>query len=183
MVDNSLGDADYYDPKDYVGIGKRIIVMIIDSFVIVLLGIAIWMPFFELILTEAIQSDPSGTYCIIYLIAIWLYLAPIKRSEFGTVGYRLLGIKLVSAKGGRPSLINMTIRMMLWMFGPFNFVLDLLWLVIDSENQSLRDCYLGTYLVARNAHPTGRAPVHLARYYAMGFALAYPRVCRPKQAA
>ncbi len=37
---------------------------------------------------------------------------------------------------------------MMWIFGPFNFVLDLLWLGADSEIQSLRDCYLSTYLVA-----------------------------------
>jgi len=182
LVDNSLGDADFYDPKDYVGIGRRVIVMIVDSLMLVLIGIVLWMPFLVLILAELIQSDPSGMFWISFLLAIWVYLAPIKRSDFGTVGYRLLGIKLVSAKGGRPSLVNMTIRMLMWMFGPFNFVLDLLWLGADSENQSLRDCYLSTYLVNRNAIPIGRAPVHLTRYNAMGFALAYPRVCRPRQA-
>ena len=183
MVDNSLGDADFYDPKDYVGIGKRFIVMIVDSLMLALIGIVLWMPFLVLILSGMIQSDPGGMFWILFLLAIWVYLAPMKRSDSGTVGYRLLGIKLVSTKGGRPSLINMTIRMMLWMFGPFNFVLDLLWLGADSENQSLRDCYLSTYLVARNANPIGRAPVHLTRYNAMGFALAYPRVCRPRQSA
>ena len=183
MVDNSLGDADFYDPKDYVGIGRRLIVIIVDSLMLVLIGLVLWMPFLVLILSRVIPSDPSGMFWIFFLLAIWVYLAPIKRSDSGTVGYRLLGIKLVSTKGGRPSLINMTIRMMLWMFGPFNFVLDLLWLGADSENQSLRDCYLSTYLVVRNAKPIGRAPVHLTRYNAMGFALAYPRVCRPRQAA
>lgn len=183
MIDNSLGDADFYDPKDYVGIGRRLIVMIVDWLMLVLIGIVLWMPFLVLILAEVIQSDPSGMFWILFLLAIWVYLAPIKRSDFGTVGYRLLGIKLVSAKGGHPSLINMTIRMMMWMFGPFNFVLDLLWLGADSENHSLRDCYLSAYLVNRNASSIGRAPVHLTRYNAMGFALAYPRVCRPRQAA
>ena len=183
MADNSLGDADFYDPKDYVGIGKRLIVMIVDSIMLVLIGILIWIPFLALILSGVIQIDPSGMFWISFLVAIWVYLGPIKRSDFGTVGYRLLGIKLVSAKGGKPSLINMTIRMMLWMFGPFNFVLDLLWLGADSENQSLRDCYLSMYLVTRNANPIGRAQVHLTRYNAMGFAFAYPRVCRPRQAA
>jgi uncharacterized RDD family membrane protein YckC len=180
LVDNSLGEADYYDPKDYVGFGKRLIVILIDSVAMILIGIALWVPFLVLILAQIIQTDPSGVFWITYLIAIWVYLAPVKRSHFGTIGYRILGIKLVSAKGGRPSLINMTIRMLMWMFGPFNFVLDLVWLGADTESQSLRDCYLGTYLVTRNANPIGRAPVHLARYNAMGFALVYPRVCRPK---
>jgi len=180
LIDNSLGDADFYDPKDYVGIGKRLIVMLIDSMVIVAMGIMLWTPFLVLILTQVLQVDASGIFWMLLLLATWIYLAPIKRSDFGTIGYRLMGIKLVSAKGGRPSLINMTIRMVMWMFGPFNLVLDLLWLGADTENQSLRDCYLSTYLVTRNAKPVGRAPLHLTRYNAMGFSLAYPRVCRPR---
>ncbi|TWU59734.1 RDD family protein [Rubripirellula tenax] len=183
LGDNSLGDANYYEPTDYAGFGKRLIAMLIDSIVIVVIGIILWMPFLVLILSEVIQSDPSGIFLLAFLAAIWVYLAPVKRSNFGTIGYRLLGIKLVSAKGGRPSLISMTIRMMMWMFGPFNLVLDLLWLGADTESQSLRDCYLGTYLINRNATPIGSGPVHLTRYNAMGFALAYPRVCRPKQVA
>lgn len=183
MVDNSLGDANYYELTDYAGFVKRIIVMVIDFSVIVVIGIVLWMPFLALILAGVIQFDPSGIFWLAYLAAIWVYLAPVKRSDFGTIGYRLLGIKLVCAKGGRPSLISMTIRMLMWMFGPFNLVLDLLWLGADTESQSLRDCYLGTYLVNRNATPIGRGPVHLTRYNAMGFALAYPRVCRPKPIA
>lgn len=183
MADNSLGDADYYDPKVYAGFGTRLVVMLIDTIAIVLIAIVLWVPFLILIVAEVIQFDPSGYYWLAFLVAIWLYLAPIKRSDFGTLGYRLLGVKLVSAKGGRPSLINMTMRMMMWMFGPFNIVLDLLWLAADTESQSLRDCYLETYLIKRNATPIGRAPVHLTRYNAMGFALAYPRVNRPKQVA
>ncbi len=72
---------------------------------------------------------------------------------------------------------------MMWAFGPFNLLLDLLWLGADTERQSLRDCYLGIYLVKRGATPIGRAPVHLTRYNAMGFNLSYPRVCRPHKAA
>ncbi|GAB5406896.1 MAG: RDD family protein [Aureliella sp.] len=181
MTDNSLGDADFYDRSDYVGIGRRIGIMLIDSLALLLLGVALWMPFLVLILAGVITKDPSGVFWLIYLIAIWIYLGPIKRSNFGTVGYRLLGVKLVSAKGGPPSLLTMTTRMLMWMFGPFNLVLDLLWLGADSENQSLRDCYLGTYLLRRDAKPLGRAPVHLTRYTAMGFALAYPRICRPQK--
>jgi uncharacterized RDD family membrane protein YckC len=157
--------------------------MLIDSIVIVAIGILLWIPFLVLIIAGVIQSDPSGIFWLAFLAAIWGYLAPVKRSDLGTIGYKLLGIKLVSAKGGRPSLISMTIRMIMWIFGPFNHVLDLMWLGADSENQSLRDCYLGTYLINRNAIPIGRAPVHLTRYHAMGFALSYPRVCRPKQVA
>ncbi|MFO0911977.1 MAG: RDD family protein [Pirellulales bacterium] len=180
MVDNSLGDADYYDRKDYADFGKRLLIMLIDSVVLLLIGAFLWAVFAFLWDIGVLQADASDKFWLVYLLAMWVYLAPIRRSEFGTVGYRMLDVKLVSARGGRPSLLNMTFRMLMWMFGPFNLVLDALWIGADSESQSLRDCYLGTYLVARNAVPIGRAPVHLTRYHAMGFTLAYPRVCRPR---
>ncbi len=63
--------------------------MAIDSLVLILLGIAIWMPFFGLIRAQVIQSDPSAVFWIIYLFTIWLYLGVVKRSDFGTIGYRL----------------------------------------------------------------------------------------------
>ncbi len=183
MVDNSLGDAEYYDSKDYAGFATRLLVMVIDAFVLLLVAILLWMPFAAFLMFGSHDSDPSGYFCLIFLIATWIYLAPVKRSNFGTIGFRILGVKLVSAKGGCPSLFNMTIRMLMWMFGPFNIVLDLLWLGADTESQSLRDCYLGTYLIKRNAKPIGRAPLRLTHYNAMGFTLAYPRVCRPRVAA
>jgi uncharacterized RDD family membrane protein YckC len=181
VVDNSLGTADYYDISDYVGIGTRILVFLIDSVVLVIVSFVLWMPFAALWEAGVFRKDPSGYFLLTNLAAIWTYLAPVKRSRVGTLGYQLLGVELVSAKGGRPSLLKMTFRMMMWMFGPFNFVLDLLWLGADTESQALRDCYLGIYLVKRGARPIGRAPVHISRYTAMGFVLNYPRVCRPNR--
>ena len=180
---NSLGTAAYYNETDYVGIGSRLLIMAIDAFILLVAGIALWVLFVLWIVVGVITIDPGGYFWLCYLVVLWIYLAPIKRSDFGTIGFRLLGVKLVSAKGGRPSLLSMTLRMMMWMFGPFNLLLDLLWLGADSERQSLRDCYLGTYLVKRNATPIGRAPVFLTYYNAMGFSLSYPRVCRPKGTA
>jgi uncharacterized RDD family membrane protein YckC len=180
MVDHTLGDADYYDETQYAGFGSRLLVIAVDSLVLLMAGMAIWIPFEFLLISGVLENDPSGPLWLIYLVGVWIYLAPIKRSDFGTVGFRLLGLTLVSAKGGKPSLLNMTMRMMIWMFGPFNLLLDLLWLGADAERQSLRDCYLGTYLVKRDSVPIGRAPVHLTHYNAMGFTLSYPRVCRPR---
>lgn len=180
QVDNSLGDAQYYDIEDYAGFGTRLLILFVDSVALLLIGLLLWIPLTALWITEWIESDPSGYFWLAYLLAIWIYLAPLKRSSFGTIGFKMMGVRLVSAKGGLPSLFNMTVRMVMWLFGPFNIVLDLLWLGADTESQSLRDCYLGTYLIKRNAKPIGRGKLHLAHYTAMGFALAYPRVCRPR---
>lgn len=69
MIDNSLCDANYYEQTDYVGFGKRLIVMLIDSIAIVVIGIILWIPFLVLILAEVIQSDPSGIFWLAFLAA------------------------------------------------------------------------------------------------------------------
>ena len=78
----------------------------------------------------------------------------------------------------RSKLTAMTFRLLIWVFGPFNFILDMLWLGADSEQQTLRDCYAGTYVVRANARPVGVGAVHLTRYFGAGLALSYPRVVR-----
>ncbi|WP_158222630.1 RDD family protein [Rhodopirellula sp. MGV] len=179
MNDNSLGYADYYQLDDYAGIGQRIAVQLIDVCVLIGLAIGLWLLFLLSMQMGLIRTDPSEVFWVVQLFVIWVYLGQVKRSV-GTLGYRLLGLKIVRAKGGRPTLLAMTARMMLWIFGPFNVLLDLVWLAADSERQSLRDCYLSTYVVKRSAVPLGQGPVHLTRYNACGMTLGYPRVIRPE---
>ncbi len=153
--------------------------MCIDSFVLFVIGVVLWIA--TLTVSWSIDStyDPSGTFYLVWFAASWMYLVPLKRSRFRTIAYRLLNLKIVSTSGERPSLFTMTFRMLMWLLGPFNLFLDLLWLGADTEGQSLRDCFASTYVVQCNAEPIGVAPIHLARYNAVGFNLSYPRVCRP----
>ena len=104
----------------------------------------------------------------------------VKRSRLRTLGYRLLGLRIVTTSGTQPSIITMTFRLLMWIFGPFNFLIDLLWLGADTEQQTLRDCYCGTYVIRQDAEPIGTAAIHLARYHGMGMTLVYPRVVRPE---
>ncbi|HBE67597.1 MAG TPA: RDD family protein [Planctomycetaceae bacterium] len=179
MSDDSLGDADYYRLEDYAGFGTRILVVLLDAVALLALAVLLWLPFLVLILAGAIQRDPSGNYWIAMLILTWCYLTVVKRKG-KTLSYWILKLRIVNAKGGEPSIAVMTGRMMLWLLGPFNVVLDLLWLGADTERQSLRDSYMGTYVIKRDAKPIGRATLSLARYYSCGFAFAYPRVNRPR---
>ncbi|MGB7345761.1 MAG: RDD family protein [Pirellulaceae bacterium] len=178
--DRSLGTGAYYHQNDYAGFSRRIAVIIIDSTVLLVGGTALWIVMAILFMSIAPDYDPSGIFFLIGIFATWVYLVPIKRSRIRTIGYRLLGLMIVTTKGERPSLFTMTFRMLMWMFGPFNFIIDLIWLGADTEGQSLRDCYAGTYVLRNGAEPIGFAPVHLTRYNGAGLTLAYPRVCRPK---
>jgi uncharacterized RDD family membrane protein YckC len=178
--DNSLGTGAYYRMEDYAGFMRRLVVMFVDSTVLIVIGVALWIAILTISGNVDPTYDPSATFFLVWIAIAWLYLVPLKRSRFRTIAYRLLGLMIVTTKGERPSLFTMTFRMLMWVFGPFNFLLDLIWLGADTEGQSLRDCFAGTYVVRNGAEPVGFAPMHLTRYTGAGMALSYPRVCRPK---
>ncbi len=178
-TDNTLGDGVYFAMEDYAGFVRRFIALTVDSTILLAIGIVLWLGLISVFWNPDSEDDPTGIFWLIWFGIAWLYLVPLKRSDLGTVAFRLLDIKILTTKGQRPSLITMTFRMMLWLFGPFNFLLDLLWLGADSEQQTLRDCYAGTYVVRRSAEPIGVAPIHLAHYCGAGMTLVYPRVVRP----
>jgi uncharacterized RDD family membrane protein YckC len=180
--DHSLGDGVYYDYDAYAGFLRRLVVIMIDMTVLLVVGVMLWFPILVLaVLWDPEASpDPSGIVFLLWAAIIWFYLTVIKRSRWRTVGYRMLGLKIVTTHGTRPSLPTMTFRLLMWLFGPFNFILDLIWLGADTEQQSLRDCYSGTYVVRNDAEPIGSAPIHLTRYHGAGLTLVYPRVVRPQ---
>ncbi|MEM9587694.1 MAG: RDD family protein [Planctomycetota bacterium] len=178
--DHSLGNGAYYAPEDYPGFTRRLLVSLIDSVVLLLAGVSLWVPIAIVSWNIDPYFDPSAIFFLFWFATVWVYLVPLKRCRIRTIGYRLLGLMIVTTRGRKPSLMTMAFRMLIWLFGPFNIVLDLIWLGVDTESQTLRDCYVGTYVIRNGAEPIGFAPVHLTRYNAVGLTLAYPRVCRPK---
>ena len=174
LRDNSLGQGVFFATEDYVGILRRIVIQIVDSVVLVAV----------FVLTSTIYStivnEFDGRFLLVYATFAWLYLTVFKASRIWTVGYWIAGCRIVNLRGKRPSVIRMTFRLLLWVLGPFNTLLDLIWCGIDDDRQTLRDRFAGTYVVNGSAQPIGTADIHLAFYSACGFALRFPRVERPK---
>lgn len=176
-ADNSLGKGVYYNVDDYPGLMRRICIQLIDAVILVIICAVIAFPF----AVAFPMAEPVGLIVASCALAVWIYLAPMRRSKIRTVGYRLMGVKIVSVRGERPSLTIMTIRAGLWLLGPINFLFDLLWLGADTEQQSIRDCLVGTYVVRHDAEPIGSGKMHLSRYTGAGMTLSYPRVSRPAE--
>lgn len=167
--DTSLGVGVYFAPEDYVGILRRAVIVVVDLAVLVLLFFAV----------AVLGGVLNGTLTLVYLFCVWAYLTVVKASRIRTVGYRLTGARILNLRGTRPSVFRMTFRLLLWLLGPFNLVVDLLWSGIDKDRQTLCDRYAGTCVAKARAEPIGTAEVHLACYCALGLALWYPRVARP----
>ena len=175
--DRSLGDGVYFNPHDYVGFGRRLLIFIIDVPLLVMIQAVMAMVWAVAI------GEFTPTFSLLALLTTWLYVVPLKRSRFRTLGYRLLGCKLVTFQGTRPSLIALTFRSLLWIVGPLNFLLDIIWCSLDDDRQTMRDRFSGMCLVRNNAEPIGTGEVHLAYLNTLGYNFAYPRVVHPKPLA
>ena len=165
-----FGDGVYYAVGDYPGYTRRIFAIMIDFVVLVVL-------FNGLVLGLA---SGGGERLMVLAVTIlpWAYLAILKASPVRTVGFRMMRLKIVNLKGERPSILWMTCRVSFWLVTPIQFFLDLLWISMDTDRQSLRDCLAGTSVVDANAEPIGKGAVYFSRYFAVGLAITFPRVQR-----
>jgi uncharacterized RDD family membrane protein YckC len=175
LRDTSLGNGVYYARSDYVGFGRRTLILAVDGFILAVILFGLWLAF-------RIVGVPQFIFPAAAMLTAWLYLVVCKRSSWRTVGYVLTGTRIVNLKGERPSLFALTFRSLLWTFGPGVFFWDLLWSGIDEDRKTLRDCYAGTYLINERATPIGVGEIHLT-YYDTGYLNpSYPHVTRPKAA-
>ncbi len=108
------------------------------------------------------------------------YLTILKRSNLSTVGFRIGKVKIVNLTGETPSIPTMSLRFLLLSLGPFEFFIDLLWLTGEGTKQTLRDKYVGTYVVKRDATPIGSSTIVHTRLHVLGWNLLYSEVNVPE---
>jgi len=173
--DTSLGNGVYYAADDYVGIGRRLLIFLVDAIVLVI-------ALFCVLFVWAIVGSPPFILILVAIATSWIYTVLFKRAPLRTVGYWLTGCRIVNLQGGRPSLFALTLRSLLWMIGPFNLLFDILWCSIDADRQTLRDRFAGTCLVNADAVPVGTGEIHLTYFDIGSFNLMYPRVVHPQAA-
>ncbi len=170
-----LGEGVYYASKDYACLIRRFIIIGVDFVVMCFVSFITIVLFFDLP-QDIYHLFLSKTYVV--LLFSYLYLAIIKRSDWGTVGYRLTGVRIVNLVGKRPSLWQMTFRFLLLVFGPFYFLLDILWLGGDEYKQTLRDKIVGTYVIRHDALPLGRGEQLLVQYFLFAWTFMFREVKR-----
>ena len=112
----------------------------------------------------------------IMLFISYIYLVLIKRSNWGTLGYMITRVKIVSLEGKKPSIWKMTLRFLLLIVGPINFFFDIFWLTGDEHKQTLRDKIVGNYVIAEDAAPLGRNKILYTSYYLFGWSFVFREV-------
>jgi uncharacterized RDD family membrane protein YckC len=151
---------------------RRMLVYVINGFVLLCLLIGFVF----------VSADLFGEWVLPgCLLIVWGYVVLLKPTRLRTVGYRVAGCRIVNLQGERPSVFRMTFRSLLWIMGPFNLLIDLFWCASDDDRQTLRDRFAGTCVIRNDARPVGTGEVHLTRFNALGYALAYPAVVHRRE--
>ena len=166
----SASDASVlYADGDYAGLGRRSVILLID-------GVVVALAWFVLIFIWSFlypNDEPDERLIWTGIAFAYVYLAILKASPVRTLGYRLTGVRIVDHQGRRPSYFQMTIRLLSWIVGPINPLIDFFWLGGDRHGQTLRDKFAGTYVIRNDASPVGHGRRQAAYYNILGGILMF----------
>jgi uncharacterized RDD family membrane protein YckC len=99
-----------------------------------------------------------------FAVVAFAYMVLLKRSKWGTLGYRWGGGRIVGLDGRTPGIASLTLRLAFAMIGPVNWVPDMVWLSDDPHRQALRDKFANTYVVKSGATPVGKGRIVFRNY-------------------
>ncbi len=169
----TAGDRVWYAPDDGAGLGRRLAILLIDAAVI----LGFWAGPAVLVNAAAIPISIEEFFPA-WFVVTFAYLTALEASPVGSIGFMICGTKIVTLRGERPSVWRMTGRLLICLFLPLSFPIDLLWLAGDDRRQSLRDKIAGTYVIRKAAAPAGRGPTRAATLMFWGATLTYWEVRR-----
>src|SRR6185503_14789798 len=156
----------YYRTTDYAGLGRRLLVALVDTVVLL-------CALFTLVLVRGSLAPEfaraSQLYASAFVAFAFGYLALLGRSRYGTLGYALTRVRVVDLRGEQPSVLRMSFRTMLGILGPLDALANIIWLGGDVNRQSVHDKLAGTYIVRRGAEPEGRGLQRFVTYTLFGY--------------
>ena len=167
----------YYRRGDYAGFWRRLMVDLVDIAIAGTLIFALYSALWTAI--PAIQ-DAAALFMGVAMPIAFAYFVVLKRSKWRTPGYRLGRVRIVGMDGQAASWGALTYRLSFASLGPFNWLLDIVWLSNDPHRQALRDKYAGTYVIAANALPAGVGVQVYRCYLIMGYNFMFREVAIPQ---
>jgi len=163
-----------YAREDCAGLFRRVVSGVID-------GLVLLAALLVLGATTVLIRPPAlaaAAFVSAWLFAVFGYLAFLKRTRYGTLGYRLAGIRIVDLCGRAPSPAAMCLRCALLVAGQGLLLVDLIYLLGDLQRRKLSDTLAGTRVVRAAARPVGYADVVPAILFVLGHAY-FHRDIRP----
>jgi uncharacterized RDD family membrane protein YckC len=158
--------------EDHLGVMKRLVIDIVDTALALVVSVAL-----TIAALMVFNEDVSYLVALIVWPSIWFgYFVVLKASRFRTLGYVICGARIVSLSGERPTYLALAGRLAFAVFGPFNFLADLLWISSDPCRQALRDKVAHTYVVRKTAVPAGTGRMVYRVYTLFGMTLLFVEV-------
>ncbi|HYC59874.1 MAG TPA: RDD family protein [Thermoanaerobaculia bacterium] len=162
----------YYHRADQIGVLRRLVIDVVDTTLALIVSI-MW----GLTVMAFLEDALAGLAFLIGCTMFWfLYFVVLKGSRFGTLGYLITGARIVNLRGERPGYLALTGRLAFAMFGPANFIIDVLWISSDPGRQALRDKFAHTSVIRKNAVPAGTGRVIYPTYMVFGWTLMFAEV-------
>jgi uncharacterized RDD family membrane protein YckC len=161
----------FYDVHDYAGILRRLAIVVVDFVILVL-------AYLLMAVVAAFSDFVNQHMLVLYLALCYPYLAVLKTTRWGTVGYLVTGVRLVDLRGNRVRLWRATFRFLFLVFGPLNLLFDIIWLGGDPNRQSIRDKFAATYVIRKRAAPAGQGAIRYMTFFMGGSTLMFQEVER-----
>jgi uncharacterized RDD family membrane protein YckC len=168
-----------YRIEDHLTVVRRLIVDIIDTTVATIVSLLITIGALPFADHEVVYFGILVTWPLVWVA----YFVVLKASRFRTVGYVLCGARIVNLRGERPGYFALLGRLAFVLLGPFNFLVDLLWISSDPCRQALRDKVAHTYVIKISAVPSGAGQVVYRIYTVFGMTLLFAEVQAKNAAA
>lgn len=169
---NGSGDAVIYRTSDHIGTMRRLIIDTVDTALVVILSV---IP--TIVAFIALDAEEAALVMLAMWAVVWiLYFVVLKGSRFRTPGYVVAGARIVNLHGQRPGYLPLLGRLAFVVLGPFNFLVDLLWVSSDPRRQALRDKFAHTYVIRKDAVPVGTSTIVYRVYMIFGMTLLFAEV-------
>lgn len=162
-----------YQLDDHIGTPRRLMIDAVDAAIAVMLSVIPTIAFFVMLRDE----ETAALLILVAWIVVWtLYFVVLKGSRFRTFGYVLAGARIVNLDGERPGYLPLLGRLAFAVLGPYNFLVDLLWVSSDPRRQALRDKFAHTYVIRKDAVPVGTGKIVYRVYTVFGMTLLVAEV-------
>lgn len=145
---------------EYAGLGRRLAAYIIDVLPLTLIAVGILFAIvtfgdpFEAFRTDRDPENPAAFLSQRYVVrdlrfvAFAIYFILMESSAWqGTVGMRVLGIRVVDYKGQRLTLARSFARNLCKLISSIPFYLGFLWAWFSKQNQTWHDLLARTYVI------------------------------------
>jgi uncharacterized RDD family membrane protein YckC len=173
---SKVPDFVYYHSNDYARVIRRIPSMLIDLIVVVIFVVGVASAAQAAYVPRSVITMPKSPEKTRLLRQYWqplqkpvvlisfalgvAYHIALRRTRGGTIGYRLLGLRLVDATG-QPPPWKVLVRRFLIAVPLFFFFAATYWGCFHNpRRQSLHDTFSSTWVVRKKAQPAGLAQPH-----------------------